>query len=240
MVVRFLFALVLVGSVLGCGRGADFSTQFASDFAPAHHSVSVLGVYRDGRMSLDSWDVLAPRLRRALGSQTCQVGYDTLASSNQELANAIDEFARSEGPTGKLLTQVAPAALGDLILVLSFSGKLPAPRGDPGPPTGAPVANGMGTTRRRGRGQAAPQSNGQPDTNHLDLSASLFSVAQGRPVGIVAMKYRGDSIDDALTRFGQELASALPGLKCTGWNFNVTIDPSTIRPSMDVPAATHE
>ncbi|HEY4105506.1 MAG TPA: hypothetical protein VGM44_16520, partial [Polyangiaceae bacterium] len=52
---------------VACGSGAAFDTRLASDFAPARHTVSVLGVYKDGRMALGSWDTLGPYFTHALG-----------------------------------------------------------------------------------------------------------------------------------------------------------------------------
>ena len=182
-------------------------------------------------MALGSWDVLGPYLKRALGPTQCAVLYDTLVASDQDLANAIDELARDEGPTGKLLTPVAPAASGDLILVLTFAGKLPQHRDeDTGPPTGAPVQTGMGQgRRRRGHGPSSAQG---PE--------ALYSVAQARPVALVSMQYRGESVADAMSRFAQELATATPDLKCTGWNPGVKIDASKLRPPLEVPSEAHE
>jgi hypothetical protein len=239
---RFAFALVFTALVVGCADGgAAFSSKLASDFRPAQHTVSVLGVYQDGRMSLDSWDNLAPYLARALGSAKCPIGYDALVSSNQELANAIDEFARDEGPTGTLLTQLAPAAKGDLVLVVSFAGKLPQHKtGDAGPPVGAPVQTGMATSRRRGRGRSSPDAGGARDPNELDISASFFSVEQHKPVAIVSMQYRGESVGDAMTRFAQELAHDIPGLHCAAWDWSVNIDPKSIHATVEEPAEPHE
>jgi hypothetical protein len=238
---RFPLGLAFLFSAVGCGGGgADFTTKLASDFAPAHHTVSVFGVYQDGRMALGSWDVLGPYLKRALGPGPCPVLYDALAASNQELANAIDELARDEGPTGHLLTPVAPAALGDLILVITFAGKLPQQRReDGGPPTGAPVQTGMGQSRRRG-GRSAARAPEARDTNELDISASLYSVAQARPVALVGMQYRGESMADAMSRFAQELATATPDLKCTGWNSGVKIDAASLRPPLEVPSEAQQ
>jgi len=228
-------------SMVDCGNGgANFTTRLASDFAPAHHTVSVFGVYQDGRMALGSWDVFAPYLKRALGPAQCPVLYDTLAVSDQELANALDELARDEGPTGHLLAPVAPAAAGDLILVLTFAGKLPDSQDeDPGPPTGAPVQNGMEQKRRR-RGHKSAQNPAGRDPNQLDISASLYSVAQARPVALVSMQYRGRSVADAMGRFAQELATAAPDLRCTGWNSGVKIDASKLRPPLEIPRETAE
>jgi hypothetical protein len=222
-------------SQFGCASGAAFDTRLASDFAPAHHTVSVLGVYKDGRMALGSWDTLGPYFRRALGTAPCSIYYDALVSSNQDLANAIDEYARDEGPTGNLLTQIAPAAQGDLILVVSFSGKLPdQKRRDAPPPTAAPVQNNMATQRRRRHHDAEGEN--VRDDNYLDISASLFSVARKKAVALISMKYRGESIADALGRFATELANALPEARCSGWNSSVSVDPQSIRPPLEVPS----
>jgi hypothetical protein len=231
-----LVPVALLGVALaGCGgSGADFTTQFASGYTSAPHTVSVLGVYQDGRMSLGTWADLAPRLSGALGSAACPAGYDTLVTSNQELANAIDEFTRDEGPTAELLKQLAPAAQGDLLLVVTLSGKIPKPHQDdpadhpsPGTPGMAAAAN----TRKRGHGRGATQAGPAEDTNHLDVSAALFSVAQNRPVARIGMQYRGESVDDALKRFSTELSRDVPSLKCVGWHWDVNLDPAHIHPS---------
>jgi hypothetical protein len=226
-------------SIVGCTGGANFTTRLASNFAPAHHTVSVFGVYQDGRMALGSWDVFAPYLKPALGPAQCPVLYDTLAVSDQELANALDELARDEGPTDHLLAPVAPAAAGDLILVLTFAGKLPEHQDeDPGPPVGAPVQNGMEQKRRRrGHNSQDPRAT---DPNQLDISASLYSVAQARPVALVSMQYRGRSVADAMGRFAQELARATPDLKCSGWKPGVKIDAAKLRPPLEIPRETPE
>jgi hypothetical protein len=217
-------ALVLAGC---SGGGAQFTTQTAPGFVPAPHTVSVLGVYKDGRMAVGSWDKLAPRWVQVLGSAPCEVGFDSLTTSNQDLANAIDEYARDEGPTGNLLTQLAPAALGDLLMVVTFAGK-PPEHSTGGPPEGAPVPNGMATQRKRHRHAQATDS-GARDPDRLDISASLFSVTLNRPVALVSMSYSGQSAEDAMTRFGAELAHTIPKSKCAGWNWNVKIDPATLR-----------
>ena len=239
--VHRLIAWVSLGMLsFGCDNGgAEFTTRFASDFAPARHTVSVLGVYQDGRMALDTWPQLAPYLTRALGPTPCAVGFDALVTSNQDLANAIDEFARDEGPTANLLTQLAPAAQGELVLVVTFAGKLPAHPGAKGAaqntPAGAaaaPPQTGMGGGRRRGGGRHAQQAEGPHDTNQLDVSVSLFSVLQGKSVALVGMQYKGESVADALTRFGVKLSEAVPDLKCVGWNWSVNIDPKRIHAEM--------
>ena len=114
-------------ATLACDPGdVRLSATVAPGFAPAAHSVSVLGVYKDGQMSPDGWESLAPHLAATLGSGPCEPGYNSLTSTNAPLADAVDEYTRDNGPTDDLLAYIAPAATGDLILVLTFAGQLPA------------------------------------------------------------------------------------------------------------------
>ena len=160
----------------------------------------------------------------------------TLENANGALSSAIDDYARSNGPTDELLAQIAPAARGDLILVFTFAGKLPvakaegAHRGDElGAPGRRPERSAP--DRRAGGGRRASRSPSfaPADPNELDISASLFSVAQGRSVGLVAMQYSGDSVDDAIAKFAAQLAEALPQARCEGWDWTAKIDAEHLR-----------
>ncbi|HWZ91720.1 MAG TPA: hypothetical protein VNW92_22815 [Polyangiaceae bacterium] len=220
----------LYAAVCACDdSGAAFTSKFASDFVPARHSVSLLGVYQDGRMAPDSWDALAPYFTQALGSVRCAVGFDALVTSNHDLADAIDEYAREDGPTDALLTQLAPAAEGDLVLVLTYAGKLPeharGAAGAKGASAPAAAAGSMGGRHRRGQGRGAQGAEAARDTNELDISASLFSVAQRHSVAFVGMRYSGSSVAEALTKFAAELTHSLQDLKCVGWDWksNITV-----------------
>ncbi|MGH7271736.1 MAG: hypothetical protein ACREJ3_14995 [Polyangiaceae bacterium] len=237
-----------------CGAtDAEFRTNFAPGFAPARHAVSVLGVFKDGQMSADSWDTLAARISAPLGAgaahqAACETAYSPrLTASNPALSSTIDDYTRSNGPTDALLEQLAPAAKGDLILVLTLAGRLPQHKDSGGSmPTSTPMTSGggmaggmggMGGTGGMGGGAARQAridpGTGPTDTNELDMSASLFSVKSGRSVALVAMKYSGASEDDAIARFAAKLGEALPGATCTGWNFDGTVDAARIRKSID-------
>src|SRR5580698_8128873 len=100
--------LLVVMAALACDEGAIFTAKVASDLASTKHAASVLGVFRDGRMSINGWEVLAPYVEPVLGAGRCDVGYDALVSSNAALASAIDEYARANGPTDELLAQIGP------------------------------------------------------------------------------------------------------------------------------------
>lgn len=218
---HFAIALFIAGCSSG---GAGFTTQTAAGFVPAAHTVSVLGVYKDGRMVIGNWEKLAPHLVQALGRARCDVGFDSLVRSNQELANAIDEYARDAGPSAALLTKLAPAARGDLLMVITFAGRAPD-QTEKGPPEGAPVPTGMGSPRKRHR---SPNSGGAEPVG-LVVSASLFSVKANRTVALVSMSYGGENVEDALTRFGAELARSIPNSQCVGWDWNANVTPTTLR-----------
>ena len=222
-------------ALLGCDDGGgELTAKFAPEFTPGRHTVSVLGVYQDGRMSLGSWDDLAPYLVPALGSGHCDVGYDALATSGGPLAEAIDRFAREDGPTDELLAQLAPAAQGDLVLVLTFAGKLPTkPRNNAAAPAAAAPSGGGGRGRGGRRGRAGPSTESAADPNRLDISASLFSVPKHRSVALIQMRYSGASIEDAMTKFTGKLTESVQDLKCVGWNWSVNVDPNGLRPKIE-------
>jgi hypothetical protein len=240
---RRLAAAALTGVALtslpgGCGAGAEFETRVAPGFNPQHHAVSVIGVYKDGQMSAEAWSVIGPRLASSLGTGGCPAGY-ALASANgpSGLVAAIDDYARANGPTDDLLAQLAPAAKGDLLLTVTVAGRPPTP--EKTSVTGDTGSGGMGGTRggpapRPGRrGEHAPI-----DTNVLDVSASLFSVSAHRSVAEIAMTYSGATVDDALTRFAQRLATDLPGATCAGWDWAAPVDAEHIRASIEQGGST--
>ncbi|MEO7035105.1 MAG: hypothetical protein ABI548_14405 [Polyangiaceae bacterium] len=218
---HFAIALLFTGCSNG---GAGFTTQTAAGFVPASHTISVLGVYKDGRMVIGNWEKLAPHLVQALGPAHCDVGFDSLVTSNQELANAIDEYARGEGPSSALLTKLAPAARGDMLMVITFAGR-PPDQTERGPTEAAPVPTGMGSQRKRHRSP----NGGVADPDRLDISASLFSVKANHTVALVSMSYGGENVEGAMTRFGAELARSIPHSKCVGWDWNANVTPTTLR-----------
>jgi len=228
----FALAAVVLSAVCACDASMAFTTKFASDFVPAGRTVSVLGVYKDGRMSPGGWAILGPHVQPALGGGACAIGYDVLAPANSPLAEAIDEYTSADGPSDALLAQLAPAARGDLILVLTYAGRLPqhaavnvtkdpAPNQGRGPQGGPPGAGG-------GRfSNVAPI--GPEDPNALDISASVYSIRDARSVALLALQYRGDSVDEAIAKFSAKLAETFPRAVCADWNRDAKIDPDRIR-----------
>jgi hypothetical protein len=229
------FIQLALVAALACDPGdVHLSATLAPDFAPAAHSVSVLGVYKDGQMSPEGWESLAPRLAAILGSGPCEPGYNALTSSNAPLADAINEYTRDNGPTDDLLAYIAPAATGDLILVLTFAGKLPQKStSDAG--AARPASPTPGSTGRGGRGRGigrmgGPQHTEPPkDPNLVEISALFFSVALGRSVAQVELQYTGASLDEAMTKFAAKVSQTIPQGHCVAWNWATAIDPERIR-----------
>jgi hypothetical protein len=195
--------LSLLPLLCACSPGdTRFASRTASGFAPQGHTVSVFGVYKEGLMSPDAWETMRPRVSPALGGDT----------------------------TDDLIAQLAPAAKGDLIVVLTYAGQVGL---QPAVKTRSPV---QADPRRAGGGRrrttnvpVGPAGN----DSELDLSASFYSVADRKPVGLVTMQYTGATLDDALAKFTGRLASMLPGARCGGWEWTASIDPEAIRRSID-------
>jgi hypothetical protein len=228
---RSICELLLMASAVACSPVFQYTTRFAPNFSPAHHAVSVLGVYRDGQMSSETWGELGPRLSTALSGGSCEAAFGGSGLSNNEpLSSAIADFVRANGPTDELLAQLAPAALGEVIVVFVFAGRPPTPQKvsvveDSNTGVGN-LGGGRGGKFSSGRGGGLQ---GHRDENLLQLSASLFSVAQKQSVGIVDVKYSGESAADGVAGFVDKLRQSLPATTCRGWNWNGTVSPEPIR-----------
>src|SRR5271170_8131476 len=119
--IPFSAALVVPLTVAACAvSDADFSVRYAPTFPRGGMTVSVLGVFREGRMSPETWDDIGPKISTAFGRGLCPTGYDTkLIADHSDLAAAIDDYTRANGVTDDLLDQLAPAASGDAVLVIT-------------------------------------------------------------------------------------------------------------------------
>jgi hypothetical protein len=227
--------------VSGCAEDdAQFSVKYAPEFQKG--TISVVGVFREGRMSPETWDDIGPRLSAVFGKTSCPVAYDTkLLTTKAELAESIDDYARENGVTDDLLDQLAPAANGDMMLVITVAGRPPKAAKDPGiqgpPPTaqapGSPRSTGMGGMggARHGGGMGNPSPMRMPavDRNAYELSASLFSLKDHHTIALVTMGYSGPSTDVALARFTEKLRTSLAGFPCVGWNMDAPLDAKKIK-----------
>ena len=63
----------------------------------------------------------------------------------------------------------------------------------------------------------------------LDLSASLYSVREGKSVGLVSLEYQGQNADEAIGQLAAKLAQSLHGATCVGWNWGAKLDEEGLR-----------
>jgi hypothetical protein len=223
-------ALVVAFAAASCGPGdSQFTTRVAPAFEPARHTVSVFGVYKDGQMSSDSWGGVAGPMAPVFGGNLCDAAYtDSFVASNPSLSSAIDDVVRADGFSDTLLTRLAPAAQGDLVLVLTIAGQLPVhEKTSLATEAAASGRPGTGRGTKGGRRPAAHR-----DESVLDISAILFSVREKRSVEVVESQYSGTSFDQAIAAFAARLAQTLPGARCATWNWTIALDPDGVRQLM--------
>lgn len=232
-----LAALALLLACASCSSTeANFTTRFASGFVPARHVVSVFGVYKDGQMNAEAWDSLAPQVSASLGAAKCEAGYvdPPRAKENAPLWTAVEEYARSNGPTDDLLAELAPAAQGDLVLVLTVAGRVPEETKvkvqDETPQKAMATGGrgGLGSMRNQGtmfHNRSSPA--GSKDA--LDLAALLYSVSEKKSVAQISLEYTGHSVDEALAKFTAQLRQSLPGASCAAWAWDGKVDIERVR-----------
>jgi hypothetical protein len=232
-VIRTSSAACIVGlaaCTVACAPKARWDAKVARGYTPSGHTVSVFGVYKDGQLSSEAWSGLRPRFEPLLGQRGCDVALgDPLAGA--ALSAAIEDYARTNGPTEDLLAQLAPAAGGDLILVLVEAGSLPPEEKHSVVNTPAQGPSSTVTHGAAGLATYAPKKtrSGDGTDNVLQLSASLFSVAQGRSVASIDMQYSGDNVGEAESEFAARVGQLLPAATCKGWDWRTKVDPERIR-----------
>ena len=203
---RYAGTALLASLAVACSGDTQLEARFAPGFPASHQAVSILGVYKDGRMNPEAWGGIAPQVTGAFGGAGCDVAFsESFESAHADLAAAIDDYTRESGPTDDLVAELAPSARGDVVLVLTLAGhaverhkiSLPAEEAK--------------------KGKHHSEHPGRPDP--FDLVAAFFSVHDGRPVGSMTLEYTGTNATVALTRFAAALGAAWPQATCAGWNW---------------------
>jgi hypothetical protein len=231
-----LASLAVVAPTAGCSDYAQVSTRFAPDFVQGRHSVSVLGIFKDGQMSSDAWESIGARLSAPFGA-TCETGYGQLVTSNQGLSAAVDDYVRANGPGDEMLEQLAPAATGDLVVVFTVAGHVSTKPGNTADtssmsstPPGGSMGSGGGKYRGMRPGGATGRGMARPTAiAALQISASFYSVSQKKAVGLVAMDYDGTSLDEAFQKMAAKVSASLPGSTCGGWDWKAPVDEGRLR-----------
>jgi hypothetical protein len=213
-----------------------FTVKYAPNFSPTRKHISVFGIKRDGLMSRSGWAALGPGLSAPFSAHPCDVAYsEEVFTAAPALASLVDDYVRSNGVTDELLEQLAPAAKGDTIMLVTIAGHAVLPTRDLGgastmPPGRSSMGGGRG---RRGYGGGARTGSDQTreTSNHdpFEVSAFFFSVPERRAVGVVKMSYSGSNTEQALSQFTHRLEVEFPGSTCSGWDWSVQLDTASLR-----------
>jgi len=218
-----LAALALAACADG---GPSVRVETAAGYAPPRGAtVSVLGVFRDGRMSRDSWDPLSAKISAALGSDkdACKAGWGrAMREAEPDLAQWLDAQTRENGMTEEALARVAPRARGDLVMTLLTYRYMPPARHAPA--QARPRAQFGG---RRGYARGATRIAPEPEAHVFELSASFYSAREHKLVAEVNLRYEGDDLDEAMDAFATKLRALLPGARCAGWTWPEPAEDST-------------
>jgi hypothetical protein len=149
---RVSLSLLVVNSLAACATTDDVPPRVGiapvSD-ADKPESVSVFGVFRNGRMSPEAWEDYGKTLSVPFSQGICQAAYDVVfTDANPELAATIDDYTKENGVSDELLAKFAPLAKGDTILLIAIDGQLPKPAassaGKPSKPAPNPTSSGQG------------------------------------------------------------------------------------------------
>ena len=215
--VAALLAFGLASSACG-EEEMNFAVKYAPGYSNTANTISVFGIFKDGRMSPEAWEELGPRFSTAFHDTSCEAVISSeLRRSSVALYGAVDDAGREEGITDPLLDRFAPAAIGNSILVITISGHAPKAKDARHAATRSQIGRGGG----RGRRGPAPRNPGgrsrAASNDVFEISASLFSSPQHQSVALVSMSYTGASEEEALAKFIAKLGAAFPGAACRGW-----------------------
>ena len=206
-----------------CAEGsANFHVRSEPGFVSGPTTISLLGVFHEGRMNRETWAQIGPQLSAMLGQRACEVAYgDKLGNENPELYATFEESVKSEGITEDLVARLAPSAQGDLILVVSLNGYTAISRGFEGGSSrggGSAPQPGSGTRMRNNRAPGGTQGGGA-SLPELEMAGTLFSARSHHPVARLNMAYSGSNVDDAIGRCVRRLDELVPGSSCRGWRW---------------------
>jgi hypothetical protein len=207
----------LAAASVGCGDAPQFEARFPPSFPERTRSVSVVGVYRDGRLDAEAWDRLG--LGAALPAPCPPAFGEPLRAADPEGFAALDEEARANGMSEELLARLGAKAKGEAMLLVTVHGRASGPTRVGSGPRGQ-RRNAPPPSRGSHRGMAVPSGTPQDFASprgDLEASAVFFSVPRHERLGGLTMKYSGADADAALAEFVKRLTEATEGATCGGW-----------------------
>jgi hypothetical protein len=218
--------LVIAAATVSCNEaGVQYEAKFAPGFQAGPTTVSVFGVYQEGRMSTESWHEIDARLAPVLGKPSCDVLYGALLRSHDpELLDQVDRSSQQEGITEDLLDRFSSAAEGDAILVVSL--RIKGASGSPTSAANTPDATGlmgrggMPGSRYRGAPPAPIRLNASYRDAEIRLAATLFSAKKHTSMARLTFVYQSTNLEEAIQKFAAKIGEALPGSVCKGWKLD--------------------
>lgn len=206
--------LLLVLLAASCAaENAEFRIE-SSALTHEQFRISMLGVFRDGRMDAAAWQEIGPRLSAVFGAKPCELGFgERLHDEAPDLFSKVDEYSKDNGVTDETLKQFAGRATGNLIMAMTVAGRPPVKSGQP-----QSLANRQSMRGGR-RGMRSSQAAEPVDENSFEVSVSLFSVDSHEIVATLGMRYTGSSEEDAFKLFAARLQTMVPNATCAAWKW---------------------
>jgi hypothetical protein len=216
---------VLIGlAVAACG--ADVTAYRSATYAPRDLTLSVLGVFRNGRMDSGAWNEWSQTIAAATGDASCSAAFDDrMEKAAPALFSELDESTRQDGITDEILDRMAPSARGGAILVIEAFGRGPPKKAgtEEAQPQQAPASSPAPMGRRGGRGgrrgatpTSAPRESPREE---LEISIGVYSVHDHQVTASVQMHADAGSSTDALHELSAKLGETLHGARCAGWTW---------------------
>ena len=201
---------------LSCGGpGARVVVRHAEPRPTEGSTLSILGVVKEGRMDQDAWRPLASEVLRDRDLSPCEVGYGKLLhATNPEAFQVVTQEVDAVGMGEEVLEMIAPAALGDFILVFQLYDRLSGKKGSNIEHPLLAHGGGPEPTTSDVPSRVMPER-----APAFELSAALFSVRAHHVVVHVSMRYTGPDIAHAVEDFGHKLDAAIPAMACRGWDW---------------------
>lgn len=253
---------VAICVMAACATSVEGQSQFSvnrSADSPKIETVSVYGIFRNGRMSPGAWAEFGAALSRPFSQTACEAAYtNDLVNSNADLISAVDIYTKENGVSDELLDRFGARAKGDTIVVISMTGQPARATTDAGvgnaskpasaqSPTGQGNYGGSGAGPGGGRGMgrggggmgrggfggqlpsSASDSHARSERDVWEIAAWFFSVRLHHTVSEVSMTYSGQDSEDALKAFVDRLGAEMPDVACRGWDWSAPVDSASLR-----------
>lgn len=201
----------------GCAASdAEFRVTRSPRFTPS--GVSVFGVFKSGRLRAEYWDEIGDAISPVLNAHSCESVFgERLESADPALFEKLDEDSKEGGITPELLERIAPRAMGGLILAMRVTGRL---REEEHAQRALALANRPPAgARSRPTPVAGKHAPDPVEDETFTLTLSLFSLEAHDFVAEVSLRYTGQSVEQALSRFAERVRAELPDLTCMGWKW---------------------